>query len=111
MEKLLASMRANPKGVAFADAVKVAEHFFGQARQSGTSHLVFKMPWPGDPRVNLQESGEGAKAYQVRQLLRAVDRRLDMVAARVAEEAATEARESDAKQPATQPRKGKRHGR
>ena len=92
-------MRANPKGVAFADAVKIAEYFFGQGRQSGTSPMVFKMPWAGDPRVNLQNSGGGAKAYQVRQLLRAVDRRLDMITSPAAEEAAT------------QPRKGKRHGR
>ncbi|MGH7122055.1 MAG: hypothetical protein ACREFP_24190 [Acetobacteraceae bacterium] len=99
IEKLLAGMRANPKGVAFADAVKVAEHFFGQGRQSGTSHMVFKMPWPGDPGVNLQDTSGGAKVYQVRQLLRAVDRRLDKIASPVAEEAAT------------QPRKGKRHGR
>jgi len=36
---------------------------------------VWKMPWPGDPRVNLQ-MGEGgkAKAYQVRQALQAIDR-------------------------------------
>jgi hypothetical protein len=33
------------------------------------------MPWPGDPRVNLQR-GEGgkAKAYQVRQLIQAIAR-------------------------------------
>jgi len=33
------------------------------------------MPWAGDPRVNMQESKGGkAKAYQVQQLLAAVDR-------------------------------------
>jgi hypothetical protein len=33
------------------------------------------MPWPGDPRVNLQAAENGkAKAYQVRQLLAAIDR-------------------------------------
>ncbi len=33
------------------------------------------MPWPGDPRVNLQEGdGRKAKAYQVEQLLKASDR-------------------------------------
>ena len=31
-------------------------------------------PWVGDPRVNLQRDGRDAKAYQVRQLLRAIDR-------------------------------------
>jgi len=33
------------------------------------------MPWPGNPRVNLQRSKDGrAKAYQVGQLLNAIDR-------------------------------------
>lgn len=33
------------------------------------------MPWAGDPRVNLQEGQGGkAKAYQVEQLLKAIDR-------------------------------------
>jgi hypothetical protein len=33
------------------------------------------MPWPGDPRINLQEDkGRMAKAYQVKQRLLAVDR-------------------------------------
>jgi len=34
--------------------MKVAEHHFGEARKS-SSHRVFKTPWPGDPRINLQE--------------------------------------------------------
>lgn len=54
--------------------MKVAEHYFGEARRSG-SHRVFKTPWPGDPRVNLQEGKGGeAKPYQVRQLLQSVDK-------------------------------------
>lgn len=32
------------------------------------------MPWPGDPRVNIQNEGGKAKAYQVRQVLRAIER-------------------------------------
>ena len=71
---LLADMRNNPRGVRFADAVKVAEAHFGDARRSG-SHRVFRTPWPGDPRVNLQAASNGmAKPYQVRQLLAAIDR-------------------------------------
>ncbi|WP_246004215.1 toxin HicA [Nocardioides marmoriginsengisoli] len=58
----------------FNDLRKVCEHYFGRPRQSGTSHLVFKMPWPGDPRVNIQNDHSKAKAYQVRQVLAAVDR-------------------------------------
>ena len=43
-------------------------------RRSGTSHHVFKTPWVGDPRINLQASGRDAKPYQIRQLLAAVER-------------------------------------
>jgi len=74
IEDLLEAMRRQPAGVRFADAMKVAEHFFGPPRRSG-SHRIFKMPWPGDPRINLQEgTGGKAKAYQVRQILQAVDK-------------------------------------
>ena len=53
---------------------KVCEHFFGEPRQSGSSHKVFKTPWPGDPRVNIQNAKGKAKPYQVRQVLQAIDR-------------------------------------
>jgi hypothetical protein len=71
--KLVAAMRANPGSVRLRDALRVAEHFFGEPRRSG-SHHVFKMPWAGDPRINLQEYGSNAKHYQVLQLLAAVER-------------------------------------
>jgi len=74
IEKLLAGMRDAPAGARFSDAMKIAEHFFGESRKSG-SHRVFRMPWPGDPRINLQEGRGGkAKAYQVRQLILAIDK-------------------------------------
>jgi hypothetical protein len=75
IEDLLAAMRANPSGIRFTDACRVATHHFGAPRTKGSSHHVWKMPWPGDPRVNLQR-GEGgkAKAYQVRQLIQAIAR-------------------------------------
>lgn len=72
---IVAAMRANPAGVRFADLCRVCEHYFGEARQAGTSHRVYRTPWPGDPRVNIQEGKGGkAKAYQVRQVLRAIDK-------------------------------------
>ena len=75
VEKIVAVMRRNPTGVSFNDVFKVCEHYFGQARQSGTSHAVFKTPWPGDPRVNIQSDKGKAKAYQVRQVLAAIDKK------------------------------------
>jgi hypothetical protein len=60
--------------VRFAELLKLCEEHFGAARQRGTSHAVFKTPWPGDPRVNIQNDKGKAKAYQVRQVLLAIDK-------------------------------------
>lgn len=69
-------MRRNPKGVSFFDLCKVCDHFFGEARQASGSHRIYKTPWPGNPRVNLQDDHGMAKAYQVRQVLKAIERLL-----------------------------------
>ncbi|MFF2050447.1 toxin HicA [Leifsonia sp. NPDC058194] len=74
VERILVEMRSNPKGVSFVELVKVCEQYFGPPRQRGSSHLVFRMPWAGDPRVNIQNSRGMAKPYQVRQVLAAIDR-------------------------------------
>ena len=71
---ILEKMRSNPGGVRFADLCKVCDHYFGQARQSSGSHRVYMIPWTGDPRVNIQNSKGRAKAYQVKQVLKAIDR-------------------------------------
>ena len=74
VEDILRQMKRSPKGIRFNDLSKVCEHFFGEPRQSGSSHRVFKTPWQGDPRVNIQNSKGKAKPYQVRQVLQAIDR-------------------------------------
>jgi len=71
---ILAKMRRNPKGIRFTELCKVRDQFFGKPRKSGTSHWMYKTPWVGDPRVNIQNSRGKAKAYQVRQVLLAIDR-------------------------------------
>jgi len=71
---ILETMRENPKGVRFADLCTVCDHYFGRARQTSGSHRVYKTPWSGDPRVNIQKSKGRAKAYQVRQVLKAIER-------------------------------------
>ena len=63
IEDIVCRMRANPRDVRFRDALRVRG-----------SHHFFSMPWRGSPLVNLQEGGGTAKAYQIRQLLAAVDR-------------------------------------
>lgn len=74
IEKILEQMRREPSAIRFADLKKVCEYYFGAARQSGSSHAVFKTPWAGDPRVNIQDEKGRAKAYQVRQVLQAVEK-------------------------------------
>ncbi len=74
IDRLLREIRENPCNIRFADLVKVCDHFFGEARQKG-SHHIYKTPWPGDPRVNIQEDKNGkAKVYQVKQVLAAIER-------------------------------------
>lgn len=68
------SMQRNPKDVPFRDVCKVCDHYFGKPRSRGTSHRVYRTPWSGNPRVNIQRSNGKAKAYQVRQVLRAIER-------------------------------------
>jgi hypothetical protein len=58
----------------FADLAKMCAHYFGPARQRGTSHQVYRMPWSGDPRANTQNDPGRAKAYQVRQVLAAIEK-------------------------------------
>ena len=71
---IIADMKRNPKGIRFQDLCKVCEHYFGEARQTGSSHRVYKTPWLGDPRVNIQNDKGMAKAYQVKQVLKAIER-------------------------------------
>jgi len=74
VEKILEMMRREPGNVSFNDFKKVCVSYFGKPRQDGSSHAVFKTPWPGDPRVNIQNAKGKAKPYQVRQVLQAIDK-------------------------------------
>lgn len=72
VEKIEAKMRESAANVDFSDLVKVCERYFGAARQYKTSHAVFRTPWQGDPRVNIQNDHGKAKPYQVKQVLDAI---------------------------------------
>jgi hypothetical protein len=74
VEKILEQMHREPANVGFNDLKKVCQSYFGKPRQDGSSHTVFKTPWPGDPRVNIQNAKGKAKPYQVRQVLQAIDK-------------------------------------
>ena len=72
--KILDQMRREPSNVRFGELKKVCQAHFGKPRRTGTSHAVFKTPWVGDPRINIQDDKGRAKAYQVRQVLLAIEK-------------------------------------
>jgi hypothetical protein len=57
--KIVEQMRRSPQNVRFDDLAKVCADHFGEPRQEGTSHKVYKTPWQGDPRVNIQRGKDG----------------------------------------------------
>tara|TARA_B100000609_G_scaffold138004_1_gene110609 strand:- start:895 stop:1170 length:276 start_codon:yes stop_codon:yes gene_type:complete len=61
------------KPTRFKRLLTICQTFFGSARIRG-SHHIFKTPWPGDPRINVQASGKDAKNYQVKQVIQALEK-------------------------------------
>lgn len=72
-EKLLAAIRANPKGVRFADACKAVETI-GFVRAGGKgSHTVYAKT--GEPTIlNFQNRDGYIPPYQARQLIEMLDK-------------------------------------
>ena len=77
MEKIEQKARRSPKSLTFSEACDLPEAHFGRPRQGSGSHIaIYKMPWQGDPRINLQKAEGGkAKEYQVKQLIKAIDKK------------------------------------
>ncbi len=73
IDSIIKQMRSNPRNVRFADLSKVCDYYFGEPRSSG-SHRIYKTPWQGDPRINIQNDNGKAKAYQVRQVLQSIEK-------------------------------------
>jgi len=59
--------------IAFSDLIKICRKYFGEPRIRG-SHHIFKTPWQGDPRINLQKDGKMAKPYQVKDVKKAIEK-------------------------------------
>jgi hypothetical protein len=72
--KLVSQFKSQPQNVRFTDLVKVCNYYFGEPRQQGTSHCIYKTPWQGDPRINIQDKKGKAKPYQVKQVLAAIEK-------------------------------------
>lgn len=65
------------KSVKFKDLLNICIQYFGEPRIRG-SHHIFKMPWQGDPRINIQKDGNMAKTYQVKAVIKAIKRMEEM---------------------------------
>ena len=74
IEDILLQIKRNPKGIRYKDLCRVCDYYFGKARQTSSSHRIYKTPWQGDPRINIQQSKGKAKAYQVKQVLMAIQK-------------------------------------
>ncbi len=70
--EITSKMKRNPAGIRFKELCKVCDHFFGKARQRGTSHRIYEVPVRCLPPVNIQSKRGMAKDYQVRQVLKAI---------------------------------------
>jgi len=66
IEEILRQIQQNPRDVRFFDFCRVCEFYFGKPRQGGSSHRIYKTPWQGDPRINIQNKREKAKTYPVK---------------------------------------------
>lgn len=74
IRKILLRIRKNPKNVRFKDLCKICDYYFGPPSQCGGSHRIYKTPWPKDPRINIQSKKGISKVYQVKQVLKAIDK-------------------------------------
>lgn len=68
---LIAKLEKEKRSTRFSDLLKICQEHFGNPRTKG-SHHIFKTPWPGDPRLNLQADKGKAKPYQVEQVIAAL---------------------------------------
>lgn len=73
IEDIVADMKRNPKDIRFVDLCQVCDFYFGEPRQKGGTHRIYTTPWQGDPRINIQNFKGRAKAYQVKQVLLALE--------------------------------------
>lgn len=74
IKAVLERIKRNPKDVRFNDLCKICDYYFGAPRQKDGSHRIYKIPWSCDPRINIQNHKGKAKVYQVKQVLKAIER-------------------------------------
>lgn len=77
ISETIAKLEKEKNNKRFSQLIKICEEFFGKSRMKG-SHHIFKTPWPGDPRLNIQSDKGKAKPYQVEQVITALKRLNEM---------------------------------
>lgn len=77
IEDEIAKLESERKKTRFAYLARVCQEHFGNPRIRG-SHHIFKTPWQGDPRINLQEVKGYAKPYQVDQVIESLSKLQEM---------------------------------
>jgi hypothetical protein len=70
---LLKELKANPKKIRFARVCQIAEEFGFQTREGTGSHRVYYRDGVREI-LNFQNEGGWAKAYQVKQLIKIIER-------------------------------------
>ena len=53
---------SNPENVKFDDFQKICTKYFGNPRIKG-GHHIFKTPWKGDPRININQRHRNTSTY------------------------------------------------
>ncbi len=71
IDEAIGELEGHETNTRFQRLATICATFFGPPRIEG-SHHIFKTPWPGDPRINLQSEKGKAKPYQVRQVVKAL---------------------------------------
>lgn len=77
LTSLITELEEKENNIKFSRILSICEEMFGACRMNG-SHHIFKTPWQGDPRINLQKAGNMAKPYQVRQVIRCLRRKKNL---------------------------------
>ena len=74
IDDVVRKLARSPSNVRYAYLCKICDYYFGEARQKSSSHRIYKTPWRGDSRINIQEKNGKGKDYQVKQVIKALKR-------------------------------------
>ena len=74
IDVVIKKLERSPSNIRFSYLCKVCDYYFGEARQKSSSHRIYKTPWQGDHRINIQETNGKTKDYQVKQVIKALKR-------------------------------------